>query len=643
MQGAVQAVSEASRAKHANANYERGLTLQRQGNYSASIVFFENAIRADPSRPDLFISLGISFLSLEYYQACIVCLRKAILLEGGDNCRSWAYLGVGLQKLKRYAEAVHAFEKAFALGYKGIEVEYKLGLAYRSIGQLEKAIDVFSSLVSRGKQEVSFLNMLGICRAESGDHLGALECYQRTIGIDRKFSSGYYNLANSLVALGMVDKAEEFYKQAISYQISFSAAKNNLANLLKMQKKFDEAVALLSEVIADDKTFIEAYVNLGSLYCDIEEPHKALDVLEAGLGYDNSNPYILYNLGNAYALMQDYVNAISMYGRAIENKQGYADAHWNRGLLLLKCGDYKEGFSEYEWRARLEKKPLLPHALPKCAQLICGDLHEPNKQLLVVSEQGLGDTLQFCRYIPILRKRFSKVTLCIHEKLHSLVKESGIDDSPITPEEGCQISEGYWMSLLSVAGYLGVTPSSPLVNIPYLRARDSDIEKWRQYLSQERKPIVGLNWKGRTSAERNGLGVRSYQLEQLKDLSRLRDCSFVSLQKGDGSEELENCSFKDRFVECQPLISSIWDFSETAAIIKNCSLIITNDTSVAHLAGGLGVKTWLMLIFDPEWRWGTEGSETFWYPNMKIFRQRIKGDWSNVLEELRSEFSNLSI
>jgi hypothetical protein len=198
------------------------------------------------------------------------------------------------------------------------------------------------------------------------------------------------------------------------------------------------------------------------------------------------------------------------------------------------------------------------------------------------------------------------------------------------------------MPLLSVPRHLEVSPDNPIITEPYIKANDELIAKWESILSVEQRPIIGINWQGNPKTEKTGLRGRSFALEAFFPITDSSQMSLLSLQKGFGSEQLETCSFKEHFVSCQDQINETWAFLDTAAIIANCDLVITSDTSVAHLAGGMGKTTWLLLHKVPDWRWGLEGDTTFWYPSMRLFRQKERGNWDEVMqrvaEELQKQF-----
>ena len=171
----------------------------------------------------------------------------------------------------------------------------------------------------------------------------------------------------------------------------------------------------------------------------------------------------------------------------------------------------------------------------------------------------------------------------------------------------------------------------------YIHTTDQLINKWRTIFAKEKRPIIGINWQGNVEAEKTYKG-RSIPLKLFSILLKNNnDISILSLQKGFGSEQLKDCSFKEKFVNSQNQIDSTWDFLENSAIISNCDLIITCDTSIAHLAGGMGKKVWLLLRERPFWTWGLSGDRTFWYPSMKLFRQKQMHNWSELMKRVSKE------
>ena len=422
-------------------------------------------------------------------------------------------------------------------------------------------------------------------------------------------------------------------KQQVTKSSADHPDKERQAVALINQGKLQEAEATYRELIAEGTKNHIVYGNL-AVICLMQSKHiESILLLQRALQLKPNNPEAHNNLGNALREQGDLDAAIASYNIALQFKPNYPEAQVNLSMAELQAGDYKSGWQRYEYRFEYKKDEGILNASPCCERwnnkAIMQDI-----QLLLVSEQGLGDTLHFMRYATALRNQGISVSFCAPPNLHSLIKTSGIDPSPLTSQQANEVSEGQWIPLLSVPRHLGVSPESPIITEPYIKTTNELIDKWKGILSAEQGPIVGINWQGNPTHEKTNSIGRSLPLETFAAIATNTNATLLSLQKGFGSEQLDICSFKDRFINCQDQVNDTWDFLETAAIIANCDLVITSDTSVAHLAGGMGKITWLLLKKVPEWRWGLEGDTTFWYPSMRLFRQKERGNWNEVMERV---------
>ena len=452
--------------------------------------------------------------------------------------------------------------------------------------------------------------------------------------------------ALALINQGKLNEAEMIYRALVVAGSKSHIVHGNLGALLKKKGDIQNAIKCFRTAIQLKPNYPNAHYNLGIALQEKGDLTTAIDSYNTALKLKPNYPEALNNLGNSLQEQGDLAAAIASYNTALQLKPNHPDAHWIFSLTMLLGGDYKNGWEKYEWRLKKEKEPVKPHALPKCDQWNGKPSLKPTNQLLLITEQGLGDTLQFMRYALALKDQGVDVSLCAQPKLHSLIKTSGIDPSPLTPQQANQVTDGQWISLLSVPKYLEVSPQNPIITEPYIKTKEELSAKWKEILSNEQRPIIGINWQGNRKTEKTGLRGRSLALETFAPITQGNQMSFLSLQKGYGSEQLETCSFKDRFVSCQDQINDTWDFLETAAIIANCDLVITSDTSVAHLAGGMGKRTWLLLHKVPDWRWGLQGDTSFWYPSMRLFRQKERGNWNEVMvrvaEALQAHFEGRS-
>ena len=440
------------------------------------------------------------------------------------------------------------------------------------------------------------------------------------------------NLGNALKDQGDLQGAIHAYRQALAINPNDSEVYNSLGIALKRQGDLQGAIDAYGQALAMNPSYPEAYSNLGNALADQDNLQAAIDAYGQALAINPNYAKAHYNLGVALHKQGDLPAATHAYHQALAINPNHAGTQVNLSLLQLLFGDYERGWKGYEWRLR-KKSPLLPHAHPQVERWNGSNL-APGERLIIVSEQGLGDTLQFMRYVLYLNNTGQSASLCAEARLHGLIRNSGITTDIYSAEQGNQLTTGKWFPLISLPGYLQVRPGHPVVDTPYIKAPEQQVGHWQQKLAREQRPVVGINWQGNPKTETISLRGRSLPLESFAPIAEKTTVSLLSLQKGDGAEQLADCSFRHRFVGCQEEINQTWDFVETAAIIANCDLIITSDTVVAHLSAGMGHPTWLLLTTVPDWRWGTTGDTSFWYPSMRLFRQREQGNWAEVMDRV---------
>jgi hypothetical protein len=313
-------------------------------------------------------------------------------------------------------------------------------------------------------------------------------------------------------------------------------------------------------------------------------------------------------------------------------------SHLNLAMASLLLGDYTTGFQEYEWRRTLRDDPVITVQV-SIAEITSSD--DLPGTVILSHENGVGDCVQFMRYARLFHNLGSETILVCPPPLVGLAEHSGMFKE-IHTHNNFELADPVncgWIPALSIPKVFGATPDTPLVQEPYLQAQPDRVNYWTNNMRGDttKQLIVGLHWQGNPDAERTTFRGRSLPLAAYEPLASLAGVTFVSLQKGHGSEQLEQSAFRDRFVDCQDEVSATWDFMETLAMIKACDVVISNDSGLAHLAGAVGHPVWLLLALVPEWRWGLEGETTAWYPSMRIHRQTTQGDWATVVQSVRQK------
>ncbi len=477
----------------------------------------------------------------------------------------------------------------------------KKALDFHSQGNVSEAAEYYQYFINQGFQDFRVFSNYGLLLRDLGKLPEAELLTRKAIEIKPDYAFTHYNMGNIMLDLDKLQEAELSTRKAIELEPDFALAYNNLGIILR---------------------------DLGKLKKAELSTRKAID-LEPGIALSHNN------LGTILRDLGKLKEAELSTRKAIDLKPDFADAYFNLSLIELLKGDYESGLKHYEFRAK-RKKYITIHSNPNIQKVEDRKLKSKEK-ILVVSEQAPGDVIFHMRYLLPLKKQGVDVSFCAPKKLHSLIKDSGIHPNPLSPEECTLVTEGEWIPLLSLLKYFKVSPNNPVINTPYLSTTETLKDKWRKILSNEKRPIIGINWQGSKKLDETFYKGRSIPLEKFSKLLEKNDIRFLSFQKGFGSEQMEECTFKDHFVSCQKQIDEIWDYSETAAIIEGCDLIITNDCSIGPLSAGMGKKVWLMLKKIPFWTWGLEGESTFWYPSMRLFRQKELDNWDEVMERVSIE------
>jgi tetratricopeptide (TPR) repeat protein len=407
-----------------------------------------------------------------------------------------------------------------------------------------------------------------------------------------------------------------------------------------MLERYEESVASFTQALALDPDSPEAFNNRGAVLVRLFRAAEALEDFAAAIMRrpDYADAYL--NSGNTRKGLGRYPEALLNIDRALSLKPDDPAATWSKAVLTLALGELREGWPLYEARFRIEPAIRMQRAFsaPRWSGL------EPlqGKVLLVHSEQGLGDTLQFCRYISLLEARGAKVIFEVQPQLKKILRS--LDTQAVLVGRG-ELPPAFDLHtpLLSLPLAFRTDLNSIPDAVPYLHVAPAAAAFWRERLAALPGLKIGLNWHGNPEAEKfSALQARSFPLAAAAGLAQLSGVSWVSLQKGPGAEQRGQVAFGAAIVQLTDPDRMGADeiADETAAILVGLDLVITADTALAHLAGALGVPVWLILQAVPDWRWLIERTDSPWYPTMRLFRQHAAGDWTEVLGRVASELAN---
>jgi len=401
-------------------------------------------------------------------------------------------------------------------------------------------------------------------------------------------------MGNALKEQGKLDEAIAAYNKALSIKPDHAEAYNNMGVTLQDQGKLGEAIAAYNKALSIKPDYAEAYCNMGLALQDQGKPDEA----------------------------------IVAYNKALSIKPDHAEAYCNKSYSHLLMGDFDEGWDLYEWRTQTKEKKAR-----KAREHLSwdGTKNISGKRFVVYEEQGLGDKIQFCRYLPLLVQENAFVTFQVTSALHSLL---GTLDSNIILTNGLPSEDqiDFEVPLMSLPYLFKTEPKTIPASIPYLYADEAKVKLWAERLHKDNFKI-GICWQG--SKTKVDVG-RSFPLSLFEKISRISDVELISLHKGLGEDQVSDVNFNLTSFDGN-FDTGTDAFIDTAAIMANCDLIITSDTAVAHLAGALGRPTWVALKYIPDWRWMLNRSDNQWYPTMTLYRQKITGDWASVFDAINQD------
>lgn len=431
----------------------------------------------------------------------------------------------------------------------------------------------------------------------------------------------YSSLALSQKRQCKFEESKINYKKSISLDSSLFKIFYNYGILLCEMKEYEEAVDAFQQSINLNPDCYLCYYNLGNCYREIEEYGKAKDAYEKALFINPDFDDAVYNLGVVEEALNLKSLALNHYDRAIKINQENIQAHWNKSLLLLQQGDYLNGFNEYEWR--LKKKEFIrefPFPEWKGEDL-------SNKNLLIYCEQGFGDAIQFLRFIKQLNA--ACITVECRKELKPLFDSIDYIDHNIIrgSSEYKKYDYDYYVSIMSLPYKLGIVIDN-INNTPYLKAENTKSGYWKEKINSTGKIKIGIVWSGNPIHQNDK--YRSVDPDLLMSKLCGKSTALFSLQINPNKKERQ---IIDKY-GVNDFTDNIKDFSDTAAFIENLDLIVSVDTSTAHLAGAMGKETWILLPYNPDWRWMLNGIDSHWYQSVKLFRQKNKDDWTEVFRNI---------
>jgi tetratricopeptide (TPR) repeat protein len=592
--------------RHPDVLHFLGLLAHQRGQHDAALALMDQALREAPGHAPCYSNRGNTLLALGRLDEAVASFRQALALDR-NLAEAHLNLGNALHRQGLPDDAVASYRRALLLQPRSAETHYNLGRVYEARGQLADATRSYRRAVALRPDYVEAHFNLGNVLQAAGHPEEAVASYQKVVALKPDHADAHNNLGAQFELAGQLDEAMASYRRALALRHGFPEAHNNLGNALLADGRADEAIASYRAAIAQRPDYAEAHNNLGN-------------ALQAAGRLDE---------------------AVRSHDRALSLRPGFADARWNKAFALLLQGDFAAGWPLFE--ARWELLRNHPDVAVFDRPLWLGDAPLAGRTLLVHHEQGLGDTLQMLRYVPLLAAQGARVVLQAPAVLAALAGTVRGVAAVVVPGEPLPAHDLH-CPCMSLPLACGTTLATIPAEVPYLAVPESIGNSWRARLEDARSgdgagPRIGVAWSGST-AHRNDR-QRSLALGQLLPLLAM-PAEFHSLQKEYRTGDRELLTGNGRLRDWSAGLDTLAD---TAGLIAQLDLVIAVDTAVAHLAGALGKPVWLLLPAAPDYRWLLARTDSPWYPTMRLFRQPAPGApdvaWEPVLGDLSTALQTL--
>ncbi len=586
----------AARRDFFDALYVLAVVESALGKYNAALKHYDLALALQPQHAEALSNRGNTLKALNRFEEALDSYDRALVVQP-NYASALTNRGAVLFDLKRYDDALASYDRALALRPDDA------GAIYNRAGTLH-ALKRFDEAIASYDRAIVLRPDFAEAHANRGNTLNelsrfgqALESFDRAIALRPSLVEALSNRGNTLNKLKRFNEALESYERALELQPDHAGAHYNRGTTLLELKRYDEAVGCFDRAIALQPNYPEAFSNRGAALCELGRRREALD----------------------------------NYDRAIALQPDYPEAHWNAASLRLLTGDFSRGWAEYEWRWKYEAMAIARRNFVQPQWR--GEAIE-GKTILLHSEQGLGDAIQFSRYAPLVARLGVRVILEVDKRLKELMASLAGVTQVISVGDALPDFDLH-CPLLSLPLAFGTELATIPAEIPYLHAAPKKVVEWRARLGEKHQFRVGIVWSGNPNHKRDQ--IRSIDLGAFLPLLE-SGATLISVQKDIRPSDATVLSEHSDIYQCG---DGLADFSDTAALLSNLDLIISVDTSIAHLAGALGRPVWILLPYLPDWRWLLDRNTSPWYPSARLYRQNETRDWAGVITTVGNDLRKI--
>lgn len=576
-----------------------GIAAHREGKLEEAASRYAAILAAQPRHFDAGHLLGVLRSQQGRHAEALERIRSALRRQPG-NPEALANLGLVLARLGRLDEALAKYDRAVALRPNYAEALHGRGTVLKGLSRLAEALASYDKALAIRPNYAEALNDRGVVLRMLGKLPEALASCERAAALKPDYAEACNNSGTVLRDLGRTEEALQRYDRALALRPDYAEALNNRGTSLRALGRPAEALASYDKALAIQPDYVEA----------------------------------LNNRGNALQAVGRPEDALTSFDRALALRPDSADVLRNRGITLLSLGDFRAGWAGYEHRwdcvGAARRVLAAPYPAWRGEEL-------NGRSIIVYEEQGLGDTIHFCRYLTLLEQLGATVSFLARPSMHRLLR-SAAGGTRLTGVPPQAETFDFQSALLSLPATFGTTLETVPADVPYLHPEAALVEKWRQRIGDDGCKI-GICWQGNPAAPID-VG-RSIPLHCFDAVAAVPGVRLVSLQKTHGLDQLTSLPSGLRVEVLADLDAGPDAFVDTAAVIARLDLVITSDTAVAHLAGALGRPVWIVLKDAPDWRWMFGREDSPWYPTARLFRQRQRGDWKEVFARMATALAQM--
>lgn len=689
---------------HFGALHHVGIVAFQVGNFALAAGFFRSALAVDPDAAAVHGDLGNALREMQHLEDALLSYERALALNGGDadtyfnrgvalqalqrpddalrsydralaineaDDQAWSNRAAVLGQMRQHAAALRSVEQALAVNPQNVEAHHNHGTILRESGRMDEAEASYRRALELVPDYAEAQHQLGRLLYSRGQAEEALQCHDRTIALDprraeayrqraivlrkldriteaqrddasaaglrRELIDAHRTLGKELQELGRPESAARLFGAALALDDGDADLWQLRARMLNAAARREEALAAVERALALRPDSADYHLTRGVILRAMLRYEEARQCFENVVRLAPHHPGGYTNLGSLLDQLGDAGAALENCARAIALDPDCALAHWNRALVYLRCGDYERGWREYEWRWKAETLSLHNSRRHFPQPAWTGREALSGKTILLHAEQGLGDTLQFCRYATLVAQRGATVIVEAPPPLAELLGTlAGVDR--VVARDAAPPPFDYHIPLMSLPLAFGTRPDT-VPGAPYLASDPARVARWDALLGPRTRPRVGVVWSGHPAHLNDH--HRSVPLALMARLFAgplAERCEFISLQK-------EVRPADQPLLDTLPLrqvAGQLRDFSDTAALCALLDVVVTVDTSVAHLAGALGKPVWILLPAPFEWRWLEQGAASPWYPSATLYRQSRRCDWAPVIDAVAADLGQLA-